>query len=94
MKTTDGTPVTARVLVIEDDEPLRSLTADLLEFSGYEVVTAEDGLKGLEEVRQRDRETPIFMITAYGSVEVAVQALKRGASDYFSKPWDNEKLLV
>ena len=48
----------------------------------------------LEEVRARDRETPIFMITAYGSVEVAVDALKRGANDYFSKPWDNEKLLI
>jgi DNA-binding NtrC family response regulator len=34
------------------------------------------------------------MITAYGSVEVAVRALKIGASDYFSKPWDNEKLLI
>ncbi len=52
------------------------------------------GMEVLEEVRQRDRETPIFMITAYGSVEVAVEALKRGASDYFSKPWDNEKLLI
>ena len=40
------------------------------------------------------RETPIFMITAYGSVEVAVEALKRGANDYFPKPWDNEKLLI
>src|ERR1700682_3020271 len=34
------------------------------------------------------------MITAYGSVEVAVSALKSGANDYFSKPWDNEKLLI
>jgi DNA-binding NtrC family response regulator len=34
------------------------------------------------------------MITAYGSVEVAVDALKRGANDYFPKPWDNEKLLI
>src|SRR5258708_13868631 len=34
------------------------------------------------------------MITAYGSVEVAVKALKAGANDYFSKPWDNEKLLL
>ncbi len=52
------------------------------------------GMEVLEEVRQRDKETPIFMITAYGSVEVAVEALKRGANDYFSKPWDNEKLLI
>jgi len=52
------------------------------------------GMEVLQEVRARDQETPIFMITAYGSVEAAVQALKYGASDYFSKPWDNEKLLI
>src|SRR5438132_12845340 len=52
------------------------------------------GMDVLKEVRQRDRETPIFMITAYGSVEAAVKALKLGANDYFSKPWDNEKLLI
>ena len=34
------------------------------------------------------------MITAYGSVEAAVQAFKSGANDYFSKPWDNDKLLI
>jgi DNA-binding NtrC family response regulator len=71
-----------------------------LEASSYDLVLLDlmmpdkSGMQVLEEVRQRDRETPIFMITAYGSVEVAVQALKRGANDYFSKPWDNEKLLI
>src|SRR4029079_13051056 len=54
----------------------------------------KSGMEVLQEVRQRDRETPIFMITAYGSVEAAVEALKLGASDYFSKPWDNEKLII
>jgi len=52
------------------------------------------GMDVLRDVRERDRETPIFMITAYGSVEAAVHALKLGANDYFSKPWDNEKLLI
>src|SRR5947209_12067288 len=52
------------------------------------------GMEVLEEVRQRDKETPIFMITAYGSVEAAVHALKLGANDYFSKPWDNDKLII
>ncbi|HYL76852.1 MAG TPA: sigma-54 dependent transcriptional regulator [Bryobacteraceae bacterium] len=52
------------------------------------------GMEVLNEIRERDQETPIFMITAYGSVEVAVDALKSGANDYFSKPWDNEKLLI
>ncbi len=71
-----------------------------LETTSYDLVLLDlmmpdkSGMQVLEEIRQRDRETPIFLITAYGSVEVAVQALKRGANDYFSKPWDNEKLLV
>jgi DNA-binding NtrC family response regulator len=52
------------------------------------------GMEVLQDVRARDAATPIFMITAYGSIEVAVGALKAGANDYFSKPWDNEKLLI
>ena len=52
------------------------------------------GMDVLAEIRARDQETPIIMLTAYGSVEVAVNAIKAGANDYFSKPWDNEKLLI
>ncbi len=71
-----------------------------LETGHYDLVLLDlmmpdrSGMEVLEEVRQRDTETPIFMITAYGSLEVAVEALKRGANDYFPKPWDNEKLLI
>jgi DNA-binding NtrC family response regulator len=71
-----------------------------METRGYDLVLLDlmmpdrSGMEVLEEVRDRDRETPIFMITAYGSIEAAVQALKAGANDYFSKPWDNEKLLI
>jgi DNA-binding NtrC family response regulator len=52
------------------------------------------GMEVLREVRERDRELPIFMITAYGSTQVAVDALKSGATDYFQKPWENDKLLL
>ena len=71
-----------------------------MESRGYDLVLLDlmmpdrSGMEVLQEVRQRDRETPIFMITAYGSVEAAVKALKFGANDYFSKPWDNDKLLI
>ena len=71
-----------------------------METRGYDLVLLDlmmpdrSGMEVLQEVRQRDRETPIFMITAYGSVEAAVTALKFGANDYFSKPWDNEKLII
>jgi DNA-binding NtrC family response regulator len=52
------------------------------------------GMDVLREVRDRDHETPIFMITAFGSTETAVSALKLGANDYFTKPWENDKLLI
>ena len=71
-----------------------------LEGASYDLVLLDlmmpdrSGMEVLDEVRQRDTETPIFMITAYGSVQVAVESLKRGANDYFPKPWDNEKLLI
>jgi DNA-binding NtrC family response regulator len=71
-----------------------------IETGNYDLVLLDlmmpdrSGMEVLRDVRERDRETPIFMITAYGSIEVAVNALKNGANDYFSKPWDNEKLLI
>jgi DNA-binding NtrC family response regulator len=71
-----------------------------LEHGFYDLVLLDlmmpdrSGMEVLAEVRTRDRETPIFLLTAFGSIEVAVQALKAGANDYFSKPWDNEKLLI
>jgi len=52
------------------------------------------GMEVLQEVRSRDRDLPIFLITAYGSTQVAVDALKAGATDYFPKPWENDKLLL
>jgi DNA-binding NtrC family response regulator len=52
------------------------------------------GMEVLTDIRLRDPETPVFMLTAYGSEEVAVRALKSGANDYFAKPWDNDKLLI
>ena len=72
----------------------------LYEKSPYDLVLVDlmmpdrSGMEVLEEIREKDRDTPVAMITAYGSVEVAVTALKAGANDYFSKPWDNEKLLL
>jgi DNA-binding NtrC family response regulator len=71
-----------------------------LESGSYDLVLLDlmmpdiSGMEVLEQARRHDRETPIFMITAYGSVEAAVKALKLGANDYFSKPWDNEKLII
>lgn len=73
---------------------------EMLSRSSYDLILLDlmmpdlTGIETLAEIRKKDETTPVFLLTAYGSIEVAVQALKAGANDYFSKPWDNEKLLI
>jgi DNA-binding NtrC family response regulator len=52
------------------------------------------GLEWLERIRTLDIEAVVIMITAHGSLNVAVEAMKRGAVDYLTKPWDNQRLLA
>ncbi len=52
------------------------------------------GMDVLRDIRERDREVPVFMVTAYGTIPVAVEALKAGATDFIQKPWRNEQLLI
>ncbi len=54
----------------------------------------KNGLEVLREIRERDSELSIIMITAYGTVENAVLAIQAGATNFIQKPWDNEKLLA
>src|SRR5437016_171315 len=82
-------------LAINATEGLKKIEAGSYDLILLDLMMPDrSGMEVLQDVRERDSETPIFMITAYGSVEVAVKALKAGANDYFSKPWDNEKLLL
>src|SRR5271166_2206517 len=53
-----------------------------------------NGIEVLSDIRERDTELPVIMITAYGTVENAVSAMKGGATNFIKKPWDNEKLLA
>lgn len=55
--------------------------------------SGQDGLHWFEEIKRRSPETMIIFITAYGGIEMAVEAVKRGAFDFITKPWENEKLL-
>jgi DNA-binding NtrC family response regulator len=51
------------------------------------------GLEALTEIRRRHRDQVVVMLTAYGSVETAVQAMRMGAHDYLTKPFQNEDVL-
>src|ERR1700740_1868370 len=53
-----------------------------------------NGLELLKEVRRRDPDLPVVLITAYGSIDMARAAFKGGALDYITKPWSNDELLA
>jgi len=52
-----------------------------------------EGMDLLTQIRSLDAHLPVLVMTAWGSVEGAVEAMRRGARDYVEKPWDNERLL-
>jgi two-component system, NtrC family, response regulator AtoC len=52
------------------------------------------GLELLDEVRRRNLETTVVVMTAYGSKEVAIEAMKRGAYDYLSKPFEADEVIL
>ncbi len=52
-----------------------------------------DGLFWLERLKSLPNPPAIVVITAFGDVEIAVQAMKLGAEDFVTKPWDNEQLI-
>lgn len=55
--------------------------------------TGKEGLYWLTEIRKADPLVSVIMITAYGDVDLAVQAMKAGAFDFVQKPWSSEKLI-
>jgi DNA-binding NtrC family response regulator len=56
--------------------------------------TGREGFNWLERILEADPEAVVVLITAYGDVELAVRAIKAGATDFVLKPWDNEKLMA
>ena len=58
------------------------------------VNTGNEGIFWLQQIREQHPDLSVVMITAYGDVELAVKALKAGATDFILKPWENVKLLA
>jgi DNA-binding NtrC family response regulator len=53
-----------------------------------------NGLEILADIRSRDSQLAVIMITAYGTLDNAVRAMQQGATNFIQKPWDNEKLMA
>jgi len=57
-----------------------------------DTTSGAEGLDLLERVQSLDSTLPVIVMTAWGSVELAVEAMRRGARDFIQKPWDNARL--
>ncbi|MEX2336731.1 MAG: sigma-54 dependent transcriptional regulator [Fulvivirga sp.] len=59
-----------------------------------DITSGKEGFYWLSQILEQDPSAVVIMITAFGDVEMAVNALKEGATDFVLKPWQNEKLLA
>ena len=94
-------PLFAQVLTASEPEAALALAAetrpDVVLLDANFARGASDAAEGLTLLRrflERDPDCAIVMITAHAGVSVAVEAMKRGATDFVSKPWSNERLLA
>ena len=72
----------------------------LIKTNNYSMVMTDikmpvmDGISLLREIKKIDPDYPVIILTAFGSIESAVEALREGAFDYITKPFEEEKLLI
>ncbi len=59
-----------------------------------DTTSGKEGFEWLKQIKEREPNAVVIMITAFGDVEMAVRALKEGATDFILKPWQNEKLVA
>jgi len=76
-------------------EALKALQAEPFDVAVVDLkMPGMDGLELLQVVRDKHADTAVVMMTAYGTVETAVTAMKRGAYDYLTKPFDTDELVL
>jgi len=110
----------SKILIIDDEKPIRNTLRDILQYEKFEIIEAADGAEGiklatehnpdlvlcdikmskmdglevLSKLQELNPDIPVVMISGHGTIETAVEALKKGAYDYIAKPPDLNRLLV
>ena len=110
----------AKILIIDDEAPIRSSLREILEYENYQVSEAEDGAEGvklaskfafdvifcdikmpkfdglevLDLFKEKEIASHVVMISGHGTVDTAVEALKKGAYDFIQKPVDLTRILL
>ncbi len=108
------------ILIIDDEKSIRRTLREILEYEGYKVEEAVDGLEGLsmlkertfdailldikmpkmdglevlDKIMQTNPDTPVIMVSGHGTIDTAVEAVKKGAYDFVAKPMDLNRLLI
>ena len=59
-----------------------------------DTTSGQEGLAAIVKIQEIDPTLPIVVMTAWATIELAVEAMKRGARDFVTKPWDNQRLLT
>ncbi len=59
-----------------------------------DTTSGQEGLEVIPRIQALDNTLPIVVMTAWATIDLAVEAMKRGARDFITKPWDNERLLT
>jgi len=85
-------------------EPVKSASGDaalaMMEENDFDLVLTDlrmagmDGIDLTEQVRRRNAEIPVILLTAHGSIPSAVEAMQKGAFSYLTKPFDDQELLI
>jgi DNA-binding NtrC family response regulator len=109
-----------KVLIIDDEKPIRNALRDILEYEKMQVDDAATGIEGLQKIEKEKYDLvlcdikmpgmdgievlekimestyamPVVMISGHGTIETAVEAVKKGAFDFIAKPLDLNRLLV
>jgi DNA-binding NtrC family response regulator len=79
----------------DGEQGLRALEVESFDLVLLDLaLPGQSGIDLLPQIKERQPETPVIMITAYGTVENVVEAIRAGADNFVQKPWDNEKLLA
>ena len=109
----------SRILIIDDQAPIRRVLRDILENESYQVDDAENGMAALQLIKEQEFDaifcdikmpemdgievleavkqicdTPVIMISGHGTIDTAVDAIKKGAFDFIQKPPDLNRLLI
>src|SRR5262244_2089612 len=80
------------VVKVVDSQELDVVLIDLN--YARDTTSGSEGLDLLNKIQNRDPTLPVVVMTAWGSVDLAVEAMRRGARDFIQKPWDNARLLT